>query len=469
VPDKRKFRKIVLLIYITVFESHNQAILITVFAETNVIKSSIIKPFQCLIGLKNDIIYSSDWNGCGLLMPIERNIEIAFDILREGGFIILVDDESRENEGDLICAAELISAEKINFLETHVRGWICVPVDADRLDELQLPQMVVRNTDKHGTAFTVTVDFAHGITTGISAEEQAKTIKALTDKDAKPDDFLRPGHVRPLRSRKGGVLTRAGHTEATIDLMRFSGLFPAGVICEIKNKDGSMARLPQLSEYADKHDFRIFTIQDLIEYRMRTETHVERVIEATLPTPYGEFSIIGYRSKINGSEHIALALGDIQSNESTLVRVHSECLTGDVFHSLRCDCGAQLDAALKMVADEGRGVVLYLRQEGRGIGLLNKLKAYKLQDEGMDTVQANIKLGFPADKRDYGMGAQILRDLGLSKIRLLTNNPMKLVGLEGYGLTEVERVPLEIDANETNRTYLETKARSMGHLLHKFI
>jgi 3,4-dihydroxy 2-butanone 4-phosphate synthase/GTP cyclohydrolase II len=402
-------------------------------------------------------------------MSIENNIEKAFQILRNGGFIILVDDESRENEGDLVTAAEHITPEKINFLETHARGWICVPVSSKRLEELNLPLMVEQNTEKHGTAFTVTIDYAHGTSTGISAEDQTKTIRALSDPSAKPDDFLRPGHVRPLRARDGGVLIRAGHTEATVDLMKLGGMSPMGVICEIKNDDGSMARLPELKKYAEKHGFSIFTIKDLIEYRMRTETHVQRVVEAKLPTPYGEFHIFGYRSLIDGSEHVALTMGEISPEESILVRVHSECLTGDTFHSLRCDCGPQLDMAMYLVSKEKKGVVLYLRQEGRGIGLLNKLKAYKLQDQGFDTVEANIRLGFPPDKRDYGLGAQILRDLGLNKIRLLTNNPMKLVGLEGYGLQEVERVPLEIEANDNNRSYLETKARSMGHLLHRFM
>lgn len=400
-------------------------------------------------------------------MAIERNIEKAFDILRDGGFIILVDDESRENEGDLVTPAEFITPEKINFLETHARGWICVPADSKRLEELKIPLMVEQNTEKHGTGFTITVDYAHGTTTGISAEDQAKTIKMLAASHVSPEDFLRPGHVRPLRARTGGVLIRTGHTEAAVDLMKFSGLSPVGVICEIKNDDGSMARLPELKKYAKKHDFKIFTIKDLIRYRMQNETHVKRVVEADLPTPYGEFRIIGYQSLIDGSEHLALTMGDISSCENTLVRVHSECLTGDTFHSLRCDCGNQLDKAMHLISKEGCGVLLYLRQEGRGIGLLNKLKAYKLQDEGFDTVEANIELGFPADKRDYGLGAQILRDLGLTKIRLLTNNPMKLVGIEGYGLEEVERVPLETEATECNKHYLETKVRSMGHLFEK--
>lgn len=404
-------------------------------------------------------------------MPVQHNIEKAFETLRNGGFVILVDDESRENEGDLVTSAAMITPEKINFLETHARGWICVPMDESRIQALNLPLMVDKNTEKHGTSFTVTVDLAYDTTTGISAEDQAKTIKALANPESRPDDFLRPGHVRPLKAQRGGVLIRAGHTEATVDLMRVSGILPASVICEIKNDDGSMARLPQLEKFAEKHGFDIYTIQDIIAYRIKTEKHVERVAETHIPTPFGDFKLYGYKSLVDQSEHIALVMGDIKGNngDSVLVRVHSECLTGDVFHSMRCDCGAQLEKAMEMIADEGRGVVLYLRQEGRGIGLLNKLKAYALQDKGVDTVEANLRLGFPPDKRDYGLGAQILRDLGLRRIRLLTNNPMKLVGLKGYGLEEVERVPLEIDANEINKPYLETKVRVMGHIIEKFM
>jgi len=404
-------------------------------------------------------------------MPVQHNIEKAFETLRNGGFVILVDDESRENEGDLVTSAAMITPEKINFLETHARGWICVPMDESRIGALNLPLMVDKNTEKHGTSFTVTVDLAYDTTTGISAEDQAKTIKALANPESRSDDFLRPGHVRPLKAQRGGVLIRAGHTEATVDLMRVSGILPAGVICEIKNDDGSMARLPQLEKFAEKHGFDIYTIQDIIAYRIKTEKHVERVAETHIPTPFGDFKLYGYKSLVDQSEHIALVMGDIKGNngDSVLVRVHSECLTGDVFHSMRCDCGAQLEKAMEMIADEGRGVVLYLRQEGRGIGLLNKLKAYALQDKGVDTVEANLRLGFPPDKRDYGLGAQILRDLGLRRIRLLTNNPMKLVGLKGYGLEEVERVPLEIDANEINKPYLETKVRAMGHIIEKFM
>lgn len=402
-------------------------------------------------------------------MPIQHDIKKAFDILRRGEFVILVDDESRENEGDLVTSAAMITAEKINFLETHARGWICVPMDANRVEALNLPLMVDKNTEKHGTSFTVTVDLADGTSTGISAEDQAKTIKALANPESRPDDFLRPGHVRPLKAQRGGVLIRTGHTEAAVDLMRISGLLPAGVICEIKNDDGSMARLPQLEKYASKHGFEIFTIQDIIAYRILTEKHVERIVETFLPTIYGNFKLYGYRSLIDNSEHVALVMGDINIDDSVLVRVHSECLTGDVFHSMRCDCGAQLDAALRMIVQEGRGVLLYLKQEGRGIGLLNKLRAYALQDQGADTVEANLQLGFPPDKRDYGLGAQILRDLGLKRIKLLTNNPMKLVGLKGYGLEEVERVPLEVEVNEINKSYLETKVRAMGHMIQKFM
>lgn len=386
--------------------------------------------------------------------------------LRAGRMIVLVDDESRENEGDLVMAAELITPEAVNFMETHARGWIVVPLEPQRCQELGISLMVENGTERHGTAFTQTVDYAQGTSTGISAADQALTIRKLTDPDARPKDFLRPGHVHPLIYREGGVLVRAGHTEASVDLVRLAGLQPAAVLCEIKNRDGSMARLPSLLEFVASHGIRIYSIQDLIAERMKREILVERVAGPLLPTDYGNFRIYAYRSKINPSEeHVALVMGELDPNEPVLVRVHSECLTGDVFHSRRCDCREQLEEAMALIAREGTGVLLYLRQEGRGIGLFNKLRAYELQDQGQDTVEANLSLGFSPDKRDYGIGAQILRDLGLRKIRVLTNNPHKLTRLKGYGLEAVDRVPLVMPANEANSRYLETKRTKMGHLM----
>lgn len=397
-------------------------------------------------------------------MLLFSSIEDAIADIREGRFVIVVDDEDRENEGDLVMAAERVSPAAINFMETHARGWICVPMVGERLDALQLPLMVQDNTERHRTAFTVTVDAREGTTTGISAHDQAVTIRNLVDPVSGPRDFARPGHVRPLRARPGGVLSRAGHTEAAVDLARLAGLRPAGVICEIKNSDGSMARLPQLAEFAKKHGLRIATIADLISYRRRTEKLVRLEAKVRLPTPWGEFTAYGYECDLDHKPYVALVMGDI-SHGDVLVRVHSSCLTGDVFHSLRCDCGQQLHRALEMIADEGRGVLLYIQQEGRDIGLINKLKAYELQEHGKDTVEANEALGFAADLRDYGIGAQVLEDLGLSRIRLITNNPKKIVGLEGYGLHVTERVPLQVAPTPDNRHYLETKMEKLGHLI----
>ena len=392
-------------------------------------------------------------------------IEQAIADLRAGKFIVVADDEDRENEGDLILAAEFITPEKVNFI-MQAKGMICVALSPERVKELDLPMMGEENTDDLRTAYTVTVDAVryYGVTTGISASDQAATIKRIADADAKPTDFRRPGHVHPLRAREGGVLERVGHTETAVDLMRMAGLRPAGVICEILNDDGSTSKRPQLEAYCAKHGLTFITVSQLVAHRLRTERLVHRVAEARLPTEFGQFTVIGYRNDVDDREHIALVMGDVQGGEDVLVRMHSKCLTGDTFHSLRCDCRWQLHEAMRLVAEEGRGVIVYLDQEGRGIGLLNKLKAYELQDHGADTVEANERLGFAPDLRNYGIGAQILLDLGLQSIRPITNNPKKLVGLEGYGLHLGERVPIISPATSENASYLETKVRKLGHL-----
>ena len=396
-------------------------------------------------------------------MPF-ATIEEALAEIRAGNFVIVVDDEDRENEGDLIMAAEFITPAAVNFLETHARGMLCVPMERERLHQLEIPLMVSDNTERYRTAFTVTVDAKGVTTTGISAADQAATIRKLADPKSHAEDFVRPGHVQPLMAEPGSVLHRSGHTEAAIDLARLAGLRPAATICEVKNPDGSMARLAELERFGADHGFKLVTIADLIQYRRRTEKLVRRVATTTLPTPFGAFTAHAYESLVDTNPYLALTLGDV-AQDGTLVRVHSSCVTGDVFHSARCDCGAQLELALRAIQQEGRGVLLYVQQEGRGIGLLNKLRAYELQDCGHDTVEANELLGFPADLRDYGIGAQVLADLGLKKIRLMTNNPKKLIGLEGYGLTIVEQVPLTVPATEHNAPYLRAKRDKLGHHL----
>lgn len=393
-------------------------------------------------------------------------IEDAIEDFRDGKFVIVVDDEDRENEGDLIIAAEKITPEKVNFMLKNARGVLCVPLPISRCKELELDVQVSSNTSILGTPFTITVDKLEGCTTGVSAHDRAETIKALADPNAKPSDFGRPGHINPLYAQDKGVLRRAGHTEATVDMARLAGLNPVGALMEIMNEDGTMARLPELRKMADEYGLKLISINDLIAYRLKQESIVEKGEMVDMPTAYGHFKLIPFRQKSTGLEHVALVKGEWQKDKPILVRVHSSCATGDIFGSYRCDCGSQLHKAMEMIEKEGRGVIVYLNQEGRGIGLMNKMKAYKLQENGMDTVEANLCLGFKADERDYGVGASILHDLGVTKMRLMSNNPLKRVGLEGYGLTIVENVPVEVQPNEYNRFYLHTKKDRMGHELH---
>jgi 3,4-dihydroxy 2-butanone 4-phosphate synthase/GTP cyclohydrolase II len=393
-------------------------------------------------------------------------VEEAIEDIRQGKFVVVVDAADRENEGDLTIAAQFATPEAVNFMTKEARGLICLCLSEDRCDELGLRQMTERNETPYGTAFTVSVEAREGVTTGISAPDRSRTIQVAVDPDAKPEDLVQPGHIFPLRARDGGVLSRAGQTEAAVDLARLAGLIPAGVVCEIMNEDGTMARVPDLIPYCERHGLKLVTVADLIEYRRRHERMVEQVTTVSMPTAYGDFTAIAFREKLTGKHHVALVKGDVDGEENVLVRVHSECLTGDVFHSLRCDCGEQLEQALRRIASEEQGVLLYMAQEGRGIGLLNKLRAYELQENGMDTVEANLELGFQPDMRDYGIGNQILAELGLTTIRILTNNPKKITGIEGFGLSVVEQVPIETEPTPYNARYLAAKRDKLGHKLH---